>query len=73
MIHFIQKENNASVRDASVSLLTTFKMLLPNEQSIDQAINTLPKYRIAEINKNALERAETFKMPTPVASTKTTA
>jgi hypothetical protein len=56
LINFVQKENNASVRDASVSLLITFKMLLPDCQTVRDAVHTLPKYRIAEINKKATER-----------------
>ena len=28
VLHFIQKDNNAGVRDAAVALLTTFKVLL---------------------------------------------
>ena len=30
MIGFIQKDTNAGVRDAAVSLITTFKSILPN-------------------------------------------
>ena len=53
IISFIQKDTNAGVRDAAVSFLTTFKHLLPSRQLVTDTINTLPKYRINEINKQA--------------------
>lgn len=56
-LNFVQKETNASVRDAAVSLLTTFKVLLPGDTAVSEAINTLPKYRVTEINKKASDSA----------------
>jgi hypothetical protein len=46
IIAFIQKDTNANVRDAAVSLLTTFKTLLPQNALVDESINCLPKYRV---------------------------
>ena len=56
IIGFIQKDTNAGVRDAAVSFLTTFKSYLQSNASVNEAINSLPKYRQVEINKLALER-----------------
>ena len=56
IIGMIQKDTNAGVRDAAVSLLTTFKALLFDHQAINEEVNTLPKYRVVEINKEAIER-----------------
>lgn len=51
IIGFIQKDTNAGVRDAAVSLLTTFKSHLYDNAIVIDAINSLPKYRVSEINK----------------------
>lgn len=45
IIGFIQKDTNAGVRDAAVSLLTTFKAFLSHNTLVNEAINSLPKYR----------------------------
>ena len=45
IIGFIQKDTNAGVRDAAVSFLTTFKSYLQSNASVNEAINSLPKYR----------------------------
>lgn len=44
------------MRDAAVSLLTNFKAFLYENPLVTEAVNTLPKYRIAEINKEAENR-----------------
>jgi hypothetical protein len=56
IITFIQKDTQAGVRDAAVSLLITFKAHLFENQIVNETINTLPKYRVSEINKEASER-----------------
>jgi hypothetical protein len=56
LITFIHKDTNAGVRDASVLLLTTFKALLFDCAVVNEAVNSLPKYRVTEINKEAAER-----------------
>jgi len=43
------------VRDAAVGLLAVFKIILGEDPSVAEAINSLPKYRVAEINKVAGE------------------
>jgi len=55
IVAFVQKDTNANVRDAAVGLLAVFKMILGEDPSVAEAINSLPKYRIAEINKVAGE------------------
>lgn len=57
LLAFIHKDTNAAVRDAGVSLLTAFKALLFDHPLVTETVNTLPKYRISEINKLAEERA----------------
>ena len=52
----IQKDTNAAVRDAAVSILITFKAFLNDSTIVNDTINTLPKYRVQEINKFASER-----------------
>lgn len=56
IINFIQKDTNAGVRDAAVLLLTTFKTLLFENIMVIETVNTLPKYRVTEITKEATER-----------------
>ena len=58
---FIQKDTNANVRDAAVSLLTIFKTFLFDEPLVTEIINSLPKYRVTEIIKIATERRKTLK------------
>jgi hypothetical protein len=43
------------VRDAAVGILISVKRILPSEMVVTETINTLPKYRITEINKKAIE------------------
>jgi len=53
----IVKDTNASVRDAGVSLLAKFRVILGSNcliseyQDVIEVIDSLPKQRIAEINK----------------------
>jgi hypothetical protein len=54
------------VRDAAVLLLTTFKTLLFDNLIVIEAVNSLPKYRMTEINKEATER---YKIINPIAQT----
>ena len=56
LIGLIQKDTNAAVRDAAVSLLITFKAFFNDSAIVNDTINTLPKYRVQEINKFASER-----------------
>lgn len=58
---FIQKDTNANVRDAAVSLLTIFKTFLFDEPVVTEVINSLPKYRVTEIIKISTERRKTLK------------
>lgn len=58
LIGFIQKDTNAGVRDAAVSLLITFKSTLFENAIVNETINSLPKYRISEIVKLASERCK---------------
>jgi len=44
------------VRDAAVSLLITFKAILFECPIVNEAVSSLPKYRVQEINKLAGER-----------------
>lgn len=53
IVGFIQKDTNASVRDSAVSLIGVFKAYLPQNLIVNDTINALPKYRIAEITKMA--------------------
>lgn len=46
IIGLIQKDTNAAVRDAAVSLLITFKAFLNDSAIVNDTINTLPKYRV---------------------------
>lgn len=55
IVAFVQKDTNANVRDAAVGLLAVFKIILGEDPSVAEAINSLPKYRVAEINKVAGE------------------
>jgi predicted PurR-regulated permease PerM len=63
IINLIQKDTIAAVRDAAVSLLTTFKALLFDNQIVNETVNGLPKYRITEINKVAAERCKEMNRP----------
>ena len=63
----IQKDTNAGVRDASVALLTTFKAYLYESSLVNEAIQSLPKYRISEINKDAAEKLKTVQPATNVS------
>ena len=51
LVQMILKDNSAACRDAAVSLLVTFKMIIPDSALVEAAINALPKYRISEIQK----------------------
>lgn len=51
MLVTITKDTNASVRDACVGLLSTYKALLPDDAAVQECINQLPKYRVTEILK----------------------
>ena len=55
LIQMILKDTNASVRDACVSTITTFKNILGDDASVMEAIKQLPKYRVTEITKNTAE------------------
>lgn len=57
VVGLIQKDTNASVRDAAVSLIATFKAYISSSNIVDETINALPKYRFTEINKLSQERA----------------
>lgn len=57
MLVTITKDTNASVRDACVGLLSTYKALLPDDQSVQECINQLPKYRVNEILKKTAPTA----------------
>lgn len=46
------------MRDATVQLFITFKMLLPDIDIVNETVNSLPKYRINEIKKKAEELKE---------------
>jgi len=47
----IIKDTNNAVRDSGVSLLATIRIILDhNPGTVQEVINTLPKYRINEIN-----------------------
>ena len=61
---FIQKDTNAGVRDAAVMLLTSFKTLLFDNIIVIETVNSLPKYRVTEIIKEATER---YKIINPIA------
>jgi hypothetical protein len=61
---FIQKDTNAGVRDAAVMLLTSFKTLLFDNIIVIETVNSLPKYRVTEITKEATER---YKIINPIA------
>ena len=45
MLVTILKDQNSSVRDACVSLLASYKALLPDDQNIADMMKQLPKYR----------------------------
>jgi len=45
----IQKDTSAACRDAAVTLLVTFKQIVPENALVEQAVTALPKYRISEI------------------------
>lgn len=49
LVNLILKDTSASCRDASVSLLVTFKQIIPDNALIEAAITALPKYRVSEI------------------------
>lgn len=51
LVNLILKDTSASCRDASVSLLVTFKQIIPDNALIEAAITALPKYRVSEILK----------------------
>jgi len=57
-MQLIQKDTSASVRDAAVTLLVTFKRRLPTSEIVHEAVQALPKYRIQEINQRATEVVE---------------
>ena len=65
LIAFIQKDNNANVRDAAVAVLATFKSKLSNNPIIEETIGVLPKYRIAEINKIIENKVSLIPDPIP--------
>ena len=60
ILTMIQKDTNAGVRDASVALLTTFKAYLYESSLVNEAIQSLPKYRVSEINKDAAEKLKSL-------------
>lgn len=55
----IVKDTNANVRDAGVSLLAQFRILAGCSEEdptpVQEIINSLPKYRVQEINKRISE------------------
>jgi hypothetical protein len=64
MLVTIQKDTNASVRDACVGLLSTYKALLPDDPSVQDAIMQLPKYRVSEIMKKTAHDEQEDSIPT---------
>ena len=51
LVQMILKDTSAACRDAAVSLLVTFKQIIPESPLVEAAITALPKYRISEIQK----------------------
>ena len=51
LVQMILKETSASCRDAAVTLLVTFKLIIPSNELVEAAITALPKYRVSEIQK----------------------
>ena len=51
LVQIILKDTSASCRDAAVTLLVTFKQIIPTNDLVEQAITALPKYRVTEIQK----------------------
>lgn len=49
LVLLIQKDTSAACRDAAVTLLVTFKQIVPENALVEQAVTALPKYRISEI------------------------
>lgn len=47
----VLKDTSACCRDAAVTLLVTFKTIIPENAAVEEAISALPKYRISEIQK----------------------
>ena len=45
----VLKDTSACCRDAAVTLLVTFKTIIPENAAVEEAITALPKYRISEI------------------------
>ncbi len=60
MIGFIQKDTNAGVRDAAVLVLISFKTCLFENPLVNETINSLPKYRVSEINKESADRRKSY-------------
>ena len=63
LLLLILKDTSASVRDAAVTILVTFKMILPANELVDQSIQSLPKYRVTEIQKRVEEFAQNGQNP----------
>lgn len=59
LVALILKDNSASCRDAAVTLLITFKQIIPDNALIESAITALPKYRVGEIQKRVDEAMST--------------
>lgn len=51
MLVTILKDQNSSVRDACVGLLSSYKALLPDDSNVADMLKQLPKYRVTEILK----------------------
>lgn len=49
LVQMVLKDTSACCRDAAVTLLVTFKTIIPENASVEEAITALPKYRISEI------------------------
>ena len=58
LVQMILKDTSASCRDAAVTLLVTFKLIIPNNELVEAAITALPKYRISEIQKRVQPESE---------------
>jgi len=63
LLLLILKDTSASVRDAAVTILVTFKMILPANELVDSSIQSLPKYRVTEIQKRIEEFAQNGQNP----------
>ena len=51
LVQMVLKDTSATCRDAAVTLLVTFRQLIPDNPLVEQAAVALPKYRISEIQK----------------------